>query len=262
VKRTYSLWCVVRAAGSSCPWWAACCCSLSASPLSVSPLVCDARDLLLDGINVCCLFLACADLSTGKHSYYRKWKHLEVMLEVAPMITECRRKPIIGNTITTIIFQDGGTFDPSKIVSQVLHVFCVIQPIKDASGKTLYKVSTASKKGVGLPRVPLLLRVRGSCGRSRGRGRSCCRSRSCSRCVDVVRDRLLPLPPCSLLYVSFCVHLAHCCSSSVSLCVLIFCARCLASGRHYPFRPCSSWASHSAIFCSPSVGCSCVPAQS
>jgi len=43
------------------------------------------------------------------------------MFQVAPMIAaRDRRQPIIGNTVVSIIFQDGGSFDPSCITSQVL----------------------------------------------------------------------------------------------------------------------------------------------
>eukprot|EP00010_Vexillifera_abyssalis_P002086 CAMPEP_0201550868 /NCGR_PEP_ID=MMETSP0173_2-20130828/7160_1 /ASSEMBLY_ACC=CAM_ASM_000268 /TAXON_ID=218659 /ORGANISM="Vexillifera sp., Strain DIVA3 564/2" /LENGTH=514 /DNA_ID=CAMNT_0047960971 /DNA_START=110 /DNA_END=1654 /DNA_ORIENTATION=+ len=96
---------------------------------------------------------------TGTHSYYRKWKELEIMLEVAPLLPQQRRKAIIGNTISTIVFQESGSFDPSLIVSQVLHVFFVVQPVK-RDGKTYYRVATASKKGVPryrptLPSPPL-----------------------------------------------------------------------------------------------------------
>jgi hypothetical protein len=61
--------------------------------------------------------------ASGPASYYRKWRHLEVMFQVAPMIAAReRRQPIVGNTIVTIVFQDGGKFDPSCITSQVLRM--------------------------------------------------------------------------------------------------------------------------------------------
>eukprot|EP01094_Clydonella_sp_ATCC50884_P023185 TRINITY_DN5496_c0_g1_i1.p1 TRINITY_DN5496_c0_g1~~TRINITY_DN5496_c0_g1_i1.p1 ORF type:complete len:698 (+),score=150.84 TRINITY_DN5496_c0_g1_i1:401-2494(+) len=99
----------------------------------------------------------------GTHSYYRKWRHLEVMYEVAPMMGELpshRRKALIGNTIVTIVWQEDGQFDPSLVVSQVLHVFIIIQPVYRADGTVMYRVATAAKKGVprfrpSLPLPPL-----------------------------------------------------------------------------------------------------------
>jgi len=97
----------------------------------------------------CCniIHLCISDGSTGKYAVYRKWEHLEIIFEVAPYITACRRKAIIGNTITTIVFQQSGCFDPSAIVSQVLHSFCVVQPV-NVNGAVKYRIGTAMKKGV------------------------------------------------------------------------------------------------------------------
>jgi hypothetical protein len=80
--------------------------------------------------------------ATGVHSVYKKWKHLEIMYEVAPLMIGTdphRRKALIGNTIVTIVFQDSGRFDPGELVSQVLHVFVVVQPVRKPDGTTLYK---------------------------------------------------------------------------------------------------------------------------
>jgi len=63
--------------------------------------------------------------ATGVYSCYKKWKHLEIMYEVAPYMEGTdphRRKALIGNTIVTIVFQDSGQFDPGELVSQVLRI--------------------------------------------------------------------------------------------------------------------------------------------
>eukprot|EP01104_Vermistella_antarctica_P010586 TRINITY_DN2836_c0_g1_i2.p1 TRINITY_DN2836_c0_g1~~TRINITY_DN2836_c0_g1_i2.p1 ORF type:complete len:703 (+),score=111.69 TRINITY_DN2836_c0_g1_i2:384-2492(+) len=96
--------------------------------------------------------------STGETAYYTKWGHLEVMFECAHLIPSLRRKPIIGNTVVTIVFQQDGQFDPSSILSQVLHAFIVVQPLKK-DGETFYKVGVASKKGV--PRFRPTLKLPG-----------------------------------------------------------------------------------------------------
>ena len=85
---------------------------------------------------------------TGTTAFYRQWQDMEIIFQVASLIPEIRRKPLIGNTISTIVFQESGSFDPGLIVSQVLHVFFVVQPVKGPDGQTLYRVGTASKKGV------------------------------------------------------------------------------------------------------------------
>eukprot|EP00009_Paramoeba_aestuarina_P002654 CAMPEP_0201515060 /NCGR_PEP_ID=MMETSP0161_2-20130828/6728_1 /ASSEMBLY_ACC=CAM_ASM_000251 /TAXON_ID=180227 /ORGANISM="Neoparamoeba aestuarina, Strain SoJaBio B1-5/56/2" /LENGTH=472 /DNA_ID=CAMNT_0047911775 /DNA_START=254 /DNA_END=1669 /DNA_ORIENTATION=+ len=71
---------------------------------------------------------------TGKESFYRNFQQLEVMFQVAPLIPKIRRKPIIGNTIVTIVFLEDGFFDLSLILSQVIHVIVVVQPIKQDDG--------------------------------------------------------------------------------------------------------------------------------
>merc|ERR1711988_730566 len=90
--------------------------------------------------------------STGKYAVYRKWEHLEIIFEVAPYITACRRKAIIGNTITTIVFQQSGCFDPSAIVSQVLHSFCVVQPV-NVNGAVKYRYATTASQSLKLDRI-------------------------------------------------------------------------------------------------------------
>ena len=71
------------------------------------------------------LLMHVEDDGCGEHSHYRNWHGLEVMYEIAPLMS-ClpphRRKALIGNTIVTIIFQEDGQFDPSLIVSQVLRI--------------------------------------------------------------------------------------------------------------------------------------------
>eukprot|EP01101_Sappina_pedata_P013556 TRINITY_DN9828_c0_g1_i1.p1 TRINITY_DN9828_c0_g1~~TRINITY_DN9828_c0_g1_i1.p1 ORF type:complete len:791 (-),score=256.53 TRINITY_DN9828_c0_g1_i1:56-2428(-) len=95
--------------------------------------------------------------ATGEHSYHAKWKHLEVMFEVSQFLPKERRKAIIGNTVVSIVFQDGGCFDPGSITSQVLHVVLVVQPMKDSKGTPGYRIGVASKKGVPRfrPSLPL-----------------------------------------------------------------------------------------------------------
>jgi len=97
---------------------------------------------------------------TGECSYYTTWKHLEIMFEVSNLLPKDRRKAIIGNTVTSIVFQDSGAFDPGDITSQVLHVVLAIQPVKDQKGPNglpMYRVGSASKKGVPRfrPSLPL-----------------------------------------------------------------------------------------------------------
>jgi len=91
------------------------------------------------------------DMKDG-FAYYKAWQHLEFVFQVAHLIPSVdRRKPIIGNTITTIIYLENGVFDLSLIQSQVLHVYIVIQPLhgqKGPKGTQLYRVAVASKKGV------------------------------------------------------------------------------------------------------------------
>mmetsp|Transcript_31440 Transcript_31440/g.49109 ORF Transcript_31440/g.49109 Transcript_31440/m.49109 type:complete len:434 (-) Transcript_31440:26-1327(-) len=92
---------------------------------------------------------------TGKESFYRNFQQLEVMFQVAPLIPKIRRKPIIGNTIVTIVFLEDGFFDLSLILSQVIHVIVVVQPIKQDDG-WVYRVAVARKKGVPIfsPHLP------------------------------------------------------------------------------------------------------------
>ena len=93
---------------------------------------------------------------TGTHAFHTEFSGMEIIFQSASLLPEIRRKPIIGNTISTIVFQESGSFDPSLIVSQVLHVFVVVQPVQTAEG-TFYRVGIVSKKGVPRYRPSLLL---------------------------------------------------------------------------------------------------------
>lgn len=84
---------------------------------------------------------------TGTHAHYTLLNDMEIIFQSTSLLPQIRRKPIIGNSIATIVFLESGTFDPSLIVSQVLHVFIVIQPVIRPEG-VFYRVGTASKKGV------------------------------------------------------------------------------------------------------------------
>eukprot|EP01103_Thecamoeba_quadrilineata_P013917 TRINITY_DN39_c2_g1_i1.p1 TRINITY_DN39_c2_g1~~TRINITY_DN39_c2_g1_i1.p1 ORF type:complete len:738 (+),score=135.33 TRINITY_DN39_c2_g1_i1:123-2336(+) len=97
--------------------------------------------------------------TTGKISYHTIWNNLEIMFQMSHFLPKDRRKAVVGNCITTIIFQDGGSFDPSTITSQVSHIFVVIKPLHGmvgSKGLPLYKVGITSKKGVPRFRPSLL----------------------------------------------------------------------------------------------------------
>lgn len=85
---------------------------------------------------------------TGKESVYEKYDDSEIMFHVSTLLPfstkdqqHIERKRHIGNDRVTIIFQDENTpFSPRMIKSKLLHVFIVIQPVKQAGETIRYKV--------------------------------------------------------------------------------------------------------------------------
>eukprot|EP01102_Stenamoeba_stenopodia_P020670 TRINITY_DN814_c0_g1_i1.p1 TRINITY_DN814_c0_g1~~TRINITY_DN814_c0_g1_i1.p1 ORF type:complete len:677 (-),score=87.73 TRINITY_DN814_c0_g1_i1:428-2371(-) len=81
------------------------------------------------------------DLKEGT-AYHRNWQHLEFLFQISCFMPSDRRRPLIGNTITTIVYLEDGIFDLSAITSTVLHCYIIIQPLKGQmgpGGTQLYK---------------------------------------------------------------------------------------------------------------------------
>ncbi|KAI9319818.1 hypothetical protein BX666DRAFT_1916621 [Dichotomocladium elegans] len=90
---------------------------------------------------------------SGVISFASQWQRHEVMFHVAPLMPlrendaqQVHRKRHIGNDIVCIVFVKGNAkFDPSKIRSQFLHVFVVIQAV---DGKDLWSVEVVRNTNV------------------------------------------------------------------------------------------------------------------
>jgi hypothetical protein len=98
--------------------------------------------------------------TTGRYSYSARLGEHEVMFHVAPMLPQGKehllvRKRRIGNDMTTIVFQDGGSYTP-PIESQVLHNYVVVSPIL-YKGSTFYKISVSRRVSVEKFGPPLVL---------------------------------------------------------------------------------------------------------
>jgi Rap/ran-GAP/Ankyrin repeats (3 copies)/WW domain len=79
--------------------------------------------------------------ATGTHAIFRRWRGLEIMFHVSTMLPftpgndqQLHRKRRIGNDIGTIVFQEGGAYEP-PIRSQFLHVYWVVSPVEAESAK-------------------------------------------------------------------------------------------------------------------------------
>jgi len=73
------------------------------------------------------------DMKGGK-TYYTKWKQIEVIYHVAPIMNKEGHRRLIGNDIAVIFFLEEGDntlFDPSQIslLGTVPQIFAVIQPV-------------------------------------------------------------------------------------------------------------------------------------
>mmetsp|Transcript_2527 Transcript_2527/g.4130 ORF Transcript_2527/g.4130 Transcript_2527/m.4130 type:complete len:875 (+) Transcript_2527:39-2663(+) len=101
-----------------------------------------------------------ADLDTkmnasGEESVFTQWHDFSIMFHVSTLLPfepnnpqQVGRKRFIGNDLVTIVFQDGDAeFVPPCIVSNMLHVFVVIQPLT-IDDQDCYKVSIVRKQGV------------------------------------------------------------------------------------------------------------------
>ncbi|ELR21803.1 Rap/ranGAP domain containing protein [Acanthamoeba castellanii str. Neff] len=76
--------------------------------------------------------------STGTQSVFRKFRDLEIMFHVAPLLPfypddtqHVERKRHLGNDIVVIIFLDSGTFTPSMIKTKFNHIYAVVSVDRD-----------------------------------------------------------------------------------------------------------------------------------
>jgi len=94
--------------------------------------------------------------SSGTHSYYTTFKSTEIMFHVQTLMPNnekdaqrLERKRHLGNDVVVVVFKEGNSpFDPAILQSQFNHVFVVVKPEKDKSGKTHYRIANASKSAV------------------------------------------------------------------------------------------------------------------
>jgi hypothetical protein len=92
----------------------------------------------------------------GTHALYTKDEAStrEIMFHCAPWIKsqvdeegqQIVRKRFVGNDISCIVFQEGGSY-PNPIRSQFLHCYIIVSPV-EIGGKLHYRISVATKEGV------------------------------------------------------------------------------------------------------------------
>eukprot|EP01124_Arcella_intermedia_P013786 TRINITY_DN20177_c0_g1_i1.p1 TRINITY_DN20177_c0_g1~~TRINITY_DN20177_c0_g1_i1.p1 ORF type:complete len:868 (+),score=172.66 TRINITY_DN20177_c0_g1_i1:113-2716(+) len=76
------------------------------------------------------------DMRPGENSsttpYYRKWRDIEIIYHVAPLLNSEGHRRLIGNDISIIFFIDEGPFDPFEVglLGTVPQVFAVVRPEK------------------------------------------------------------------------------------------------------------------------------------
>ena len=73
-------------------------------------------------------------------SYFTTWNDYEVMYHVSTMMGAEQHRRLIGNDVTTIIYQEGTPLNVTNIdfLGTVPQIFGVVQPIED-SNNTSYK---------------------------------------------------------------------------------------------------------------------------
>jgi hypothetical protein len=102
---------------------------------------------------------------TGTHSYYSRYRGLELMFHVAPLLPylpldtqQVERKRHHGNDVVIVVYHDtnnpvpGATgssllFDPTLLQSHFNHIFLVVQPV--SGDPSHYAISVCTKPGVG-----------------------------------------------------------------------------------------------------------------
>jgi len=85
---------------------------------------------------------------TGTYSYYTEWERLEIMFHVAPMIVPSCTARLVGNDVVAIIWVEDGVWNPSCIISQVLHAQIVVKPVYLTNKQLKLRVCTVVKDGL------------------------------------------------------------------------------------------------------------------
>ena len=92
---------------------------------------------------------------TGEHSVFTEHKEFNLMAHVSALlpfreqdVQKLDRKRHIGNDLVVIIFWEGpGSFDPSQLVTQMCHVFIVVERV-EGEEELQYRVAVVCKSGV------------------------------------------------------------------------------------------------------------------
>uniref|UniRef100_A0A6B2LIC4 Rap-GAP domain-containing protein n=1 Tax=Arcella intermedia TaxID=1963864 RepID=A0A6B2LIC4_9EUKA len=72
------------------------------------------------------------------------------MFHVVPMLIPNCRSRLVGNDIVGIVWLEDGVWNPSSIVSQVLHAYVVVRPIHLPNKPPQFRVHCVAKDGLPL----------------------------------------------------------------------------------------------------------------
>ena len=93
--------------------------------------------------------------SNGEYSIYTKLRDCEIMFHVATYLPydemdpqQIPRKKYIGNDLVTIVYLEGGNFQPPCVSGDFLHLFIVVQPCRGPEGEECFKVALCTRTGV------------------------------------------------------------------------------------------------------------------